>query len=735
MLTVKSVIEWINDSTNTKFERILWISPDKQLAVVYPLGEKNGFPKYAHLGMYYSSLENNDAIKRTEDPFIRFKLPMPESSAYKRRDFYWLLIEKIVNDEPDIYDPKLRGVMIKEVMNTYHVKYKDVMKYLRRYWQCGMVKDALFPENEKKGGKGKSRAIVTDPQKSQSKFEGRGGKRGRKSRIEISHSIVGVSVTEDAKKIFNLAYQKFYVEEKLPLTKTYEKMLRVYFNINHEAMDGRQNPILPPLERRYTFNEFRYWVKKNENIRKTLINRNTIRTFNLKNREVLGTTGKMADGPGKLYQVDSTIADILLVSSLDPRLIIGRPILYLVSDTFSRKIVGLYVGLEDVKWESYAMAFANALENKVDFCKKYGIIIQSDTWNATFVPEQVITDRGPEFIGENSTMLVNAFGTHVSNTPPYRPDWKPIVEREFGILNKETIHWLPGSTQGRQRERGERPAARDAILTLHDFTAILIQTILTFNRSHFIDKYPMTKEMISDGVRPIPEELWSWGIANASGRLREVDPRVLKLNLLPRATATVTRKGIEFKGMHYSCPRAIRENWFLRAQDSGTWKIKIAYDRRWTNAIYLIDENGQPIPCELLPKDEETFINRRLEEVEEYFVQKQIKKQLHDEAQARANRDSEIESIVENAKKRTRSALKSNSMSKTRREKISAEERAMERERNRFEEAFDLRLPKSTVQRKNVPAEENQTPMGANEKWNPRPSKAKKLLGLLEEFT
>ncbi|MEK4293027.1 Mu transposase C-terminal domain-containing protein [Paenibacillus sp. FSL R5-0914] len=725
MLTVNSIIEWIGDEEESRFERILWINQAGDQVIVYPIDEQNGFPKVTEAERIESAFENELAIKRTQDPFLRLDLPDITTAykAYEKRDFYWKLIENLVADEPDIYDPKLRGIMIKEIQEKWNVQYKDVLRYLRRYWKGGMTKNALFSEEKNKGGKGKTRNIVTDLKKSQSKYNDRQGKRGRRSNIEVSHGIHGLNVTPEAVKIFKLAYDKFYIQEKLPLIKTYEKMLRKYFNVGYEVNNDEKTPVLPPLSQRYTFREFTYWVRKDEIIKKTLMRKDGMKNFNTKHRAVLDDVSKMADGPGKLYQVDSTIADILLVSELDPRIIIGSPVLYLVSDTFSRKIAGLYVGLEGPNWEGYAMALANAFENKVDYCKRYDIEITEDTWNASFIPDQIITDRGPEFIGNYSSMLVNAFDMHTSHTAPFRPDWKPVVERDFGFLNEEVIHWLAGSTQGRRRERGDQKPAKNAILTLNDFTAILIDTILTFNNSHFIDEYPLTKGMIKDGVLPVPDQLWRWGLAE-SGRLREADPRLAKLNLLPQATASVQREGIKFKNLYYSCPRAISEGWFELSHHRGSWSIKISYDRRWTDVIYFIDEEGQPITCKLLPRSEK-FKGLRFEEVEEYFAQKKIQKKLHDEVQATTKRDERIENITKRAKVRKDNALKNNPMSKTQREKTSREERQNEKERNRFEEVFDLREEKSTMSGKPLHPTQRE--------WKPQVSKEKNALEILRK--
>ncbi len=53
--------------------------------------------------------------------------------------------------------------------------------------------------------------------------------------------------------------------------------------------------------------------------------------------------------------------------------------------------------------------------------------------------------------------------------------------------------------------------------------------------------------MISDGIVPIPIKLWNWGIKNRKGRLRTIDRNILRLNVLPRGKATISRAGIKLK--------------------------------------------------------------------------------------------------------------------------------------------------------------------------------------------
>lgn len=61
-------------------------------------------------------------------------------------------------------------------------------------------------------------------------------------------------------------------------------------------------------------------------------------------RGLLGTSNAQVIGPGSRYQIDATISDVYLVSRLDPSLIIGRPVVYVVIDVFSRLITGIYIG-------------------------------------------------------------------------------------------------------------------------------------------------------------------------------------------------------------------------------------------------------------------------------------------------------------------------------------------------------------------------------------------------------
>src|SRR5690606_1372409 len=111
----------------------------------------------------------------------------------------------------------------------------------------------------------------------------------------------------------------------------------------------------------------------------------------------------------------------------------------------------------------------------------------------------------------------------------------------------------------------------DAKLTLREFTEIMIHNVLYHNNDHRMLWYDRNEFMVADDVSPIPRDLWHWGIAHRNGRLKRHPENIIKLNLLIQGEATVTASGIQFKGMHYGCDLAMKEQWFVKARAGKTW--------------------------------------------------------------------------------------------------------------------------------------------------------------------
>ncbi|MAD74492.1 MAG: hypothetical protein CML20_06850 [Rheinheimera sp.] len=90
----------------------------------------------------------------------------------------------------------------------------------------------------------------------------------------------------------------------------------------------------------------------------------------------------------------------------------------------------------------------------------------------------------------------------------------------------------------------------------------------------------------------IPVRLWQWGVKNRTGVLREVDPKLTYVNMLPHSKATISPSGICFKGMYYTCVEAVELGWFHKNRSIPRPKsIEVAYDPLNTNVLYVRPDN------------------------------------------------------------------------------------------------------------------------------------------------
>ena len=205
----------------------------------------------------------------------------------------------------------------------------------------------------------------------------------------------------------------------------------------------------------------------------------------------------------------------------------------------------------------------------------------------------------------------------IENTPSFRPDWKGIVEKLFDTTQEKIKPFLPGYIQTDFGERGATDYRLQAKLTLEQYTKIIINFVLYYNKNYYMKNYARDTGMIEDNVKPTPIELWRWGIKNRAGKLRKVDPDIIKFYLMPKDKATVTSKGIKFKGMLYSCEIAIKESWFVEARINKSWKVDISYDPRNMDNIYLhTKEESLFEVCSLL-EHQERFRGKIIDEIEQ----------------------------------------------------------------------------------------------------------------------
>ncbi|KOM96226.1 transposase [Clostridium botulinum] len=669
MIAVNSVFQYIDG------ERIRIIYIIDKFAYLVNIDAATSMPKRELI----KTIEEEIVYKKLiliKDPFAKIidENNLSKVQIYKRdKDWDFILKYWDVNKQ-FLLEKNTRNKTFKEISKLSGLGLTKVKKVFSRYWQRGMSKNALLPDYKNSGGKGKDKNLSKN-------------KVGRPKKANYYGEIVqGINITDDVKIHFKIAIDKYYRNKnKMSLKETYNLMLRDFYSdsyvedneIKHLVWDKSKTP---------TYGQFYYWFKKLENPKKDILFRESSKEFELKHRAILSNSTIETNGPGTRFQIDATIADIYLVSSLNRNRIIGRSIVYAIIDVFSRLITGIYVGLEGPSWIGAMMALDNMITDKVEFCRKYNIEITEEQWPSKHLPEIIIADRG-EFEGYSVENLINNLNVKIENTSPYRGDLKGIVERNFRTINTRIKHKTPGAIQKEFRERGDRDYRLDATLTLDEFTAIIIKMVL-YHNNKLIDKYPMEKEMIEDEIVPIPIKLWRWGIENKKGRLRVVDQERFRLNILPKEKANVSRAGIRFKNMYYGSKKAIEEQWFIKSK---VRSIGIVYDPRNMNQIYISYEDGMNYEKCYLLEGSMQYKDCILEEIifNEELSSELKEQEKNQQTQINIDLDKEIEKIVKKAKNEKRKAV-SYDESKNKKIKGIKRNRIVEKDVNRLTESFDL---------------------------------------------
>lgn len=672
MIEINSVYKYVDDVSK---ERIRVIDMIDDYIYIVNIDGATSMPRKELIETIVQEITTEKLVS-IKDPFARIidEKNLSELQISKRENDWKIILKFWDPNKIGLLEKKYRNKIFEEISEQAGISVPKVKKLFSRYWQRGMNKNALLPDYINSGARGKERKLADL-------------KVGRPRKVDYEgESIKGINITDEVKQHFQLSINKYYRNnKKISLKETYIFMLRDFYSdsykenneIKHKVWDKSRIP---------TYTQFYYWFRKNEDIKKDITFRESEKEFNLKHRELLSNSKQETDGPGTRFQVDATIADVYIVSSLNRNRVIGRPIVYAIIDVFSRMITGIYVGLEGPSWIGAMMALDNMICDKAEFCKKYGIDIKPEQWPCKHLPEIIIADRG-EFEGYSVENLINNLDVKIENTSPYRGDLKGIVERSFRTTNEKIKHTTPGAIQKEFRKRGDRDYRLDATLTLEEFTKIYINIVLHHN-SKLIDKYPMDKEMIEDEIVPTPLQLWKWGMENRKGRLKTVDREVLRLNILPRGKASISRAGIRFKGLYYSSDKAIKEQWFI---NNNVRSIDIVYDPRNMNSIYIPYDNG-------LSYDECYLISTSLQYkdciLEEIIFNQELMSELKEKEEKEQNQnkvdlEKEIEEIVIQAKKAKQKDIDYNKSSAEKLKGIK-KNRMVEKELNRADESFKL---------------------------------------------
>lgn len=452
--------------------------------------------------------------------------------------------------------------------------YQDIY----RFWLYGCKDSALVSDTANCGGPGKYRN--PGPKK-----------RGRTpTRVKTGHAPkrIGVNTGPDDRALIWLAWD-LYGGTLGKYDYAYNKMIEDYFTEGWRENDrGEWEPTKILLEKRPSIETFRYYVKKKYTPVELLKQMLPSITWEQTKRAIRGKAFDNLFGPAHVYMIDSTVADVYLVSEFNPYWIIGRPIVYLVRDVWSGMIVGVHVALEGPSWNTARLALFNAFSPKGEFLRSLGFNMTDADWPCAHGCLYILHDRG-EQLSIPSTDSAHDLRINLSPCPPFRPDKKGPIETLFHWIRDLTVKWLPGAVHSRSRERGQRDNRLDATLTLHRFTRILVHAILTFNKTMDVSDR-LVGPLSGLEIKATPINLWTYGLDNLHGSPPQWDQDMLYTALLPSANVSVREDGVNFAGHAYKGNMVDKRQWQEFVRSFGNKKLKIKYHPNDPRHIYCLDD-------------------------------------------------------------------------------------------------------------------------------------------------
>lgn len=334
--------------------------------------------------------------------------------------------------------------------------------------------------------------------------------------------------------------------------------------------------------------------------------------------------------PGELVQLDSTIANNMVRSSITGR--VYRPELTAIMDVATRSVLALLVN-RSTKAADLVLALRDAIRPKpgtawsdpaahfnvtglpLQRLVKYFPDLDPDEPVAAapfILPETLVADHGKIFVSNAFIEAAIALGCNILPARPATGVDKAQIERWFGSLN-EIMERLPGWVGRNPSERGTDAWDNDDLLLDSEYETILRYWV--FARYHQRKHDGLTVSGQPE-ITLTPMEAYAAAVAR-TGFVAVPADRRWEYEVLPTERRVIGAYGVEFKGLTFDDPvlDPYRNQPYPLADD-GSRKWPFKHDPRDLRAIFFLDpasDEWHAIPWMHAPDVEVPFPESSLE--------------------------------------------------------------------------------------------------------------------------
>ena len=498
-------------------------------------------------------------------------LPDSEDENYLKKQ---ALMRFIMQEYGPLYE-KLYGkttkTNLKKTMEDLGIQRDAAWRAIRRFLQSGLDMAAIVDGRSLRSGK-------RNPYKYSKKT-------GHPTMNALGK---GVPLTDEIRTYFDEAIKDFLIGRAKTKKDAYMTMIEKHFINEEETPTGIRVSVLPD-NLRPTLKQFLNYTRvrvPQEEIDKA---KTSAREQRNNKRLLLSDNLQGVMGPGDLWEVDECEIDLSLVSVENPSVTVGRPIVYVMIDVYTRMIVAYSVAFDNNSVLGITNCFLNLLDDKQELCNRFGIQIGANEWPSKILPLRLRSDYGAEYISHAMDTICCKLGVAKELVSPATGSLKGQVEQLFHQIHAAQNSLLEG--KGLIEKRYDSNHHQEAILNIQEFEAVLLTYIVGHNRK-YMEKYPLTKDMRQQNVEPCPIDLWKYGVS-LNGSPRPITNEVMfRHSLLLPVKASVGRAGITFKGLFYINlqDEALLRDMYL-ASTHGKKKLESAcIDPRNISHLYYIRE-------------------------------------------------------------------------------------------------------------------------------------------------
>lgn len=506
------------------------------------------------------------------------------------RDMRWTWIEEFVmkNTRADIFEGNLMPSWVATKATEVKKTRAKIYNAINSYFAGGSCQGALLYGWTRSGGKGSPR------------FQKQ--KLGRPNlAVKLKESeAAGYYLDEDDKQKIKFCWAHF-VSDKKSVYRAFLEMSGVFYRRGLKEIDNKLVPDLLLASERPTLDQFKYWGPKDNPALAAWRKKLGVLEW-MKNHK--GISGSAKDGLvaiGQLAFCDSTTNDVHLVSMTSRLKPVGTLNRLMIYEAKSELAIGFHCGFEPPSARTFLCAVAHAALSKVAYCARFGIVV-TDQMFPPLAVKIYLGDNG-EFRSEKSFKALKQFGAYVELAASGQAQLKGPVEGNHHVMHARLDRTLDGTTNGRQRARGEVKPAFAACLTYFEYMREFIREVLYYNIEERVD-HLLTVEMRRENVIPTRIEIYHWLVKKGYVVDFVPDISTLRAHLYPALPALLTETGIYLLredrgdavervwGLRYMADYLVDSGLLSDARRNGTKRITVRGVPENPQNMWLVTNNG-----------------------------------------------------------------------------------------------------------------------------------------------